>query len=61
MMRTGHLIIFETDDGLRIPSAIVHRTLRDAEAARERADQRGRAIDIIEIQWDDSTASKAWR
>lgn len=60
-MRTGYLIIFETADGLRIPSGVVHHSREDAVTAKDREDQRGVPLDIIEIQWDDSIASKPWR
>jgi hypothetical protein len=61
MMKTGYLIIFETDDGFRIPSGIVHHTRQDAISAEARKDQRGKSLDIVEIEWNDSTAVKPWR
>ncbi|MGM4998687.1 hypothetical protein AB8A05_08130 [Tardiphaga sp. 538_B7_N1_4] len=60
MKLIGYLIIFETADGLRIPSAVVHHTREGANIAKGRADQRGKPVDIVEIEWDDSIASKPW-
>jgi len=61
VMKTGYLIIFEAEDGLRIPSGVVHHSREDAIRAKDRRDQRGTPLDIIEIQWDDRKASKSWR
>lgn len=63
-MAHGFIIIFESrDDTLpneRHPSALVHCTRKQAEAARDRHDQVGKALDIIEITWNDSGANKPW-
>jgi hypothetical protein len=52
-MAEGWIIIFERDGG-RYPSAVVHKTKKDAEDAKNRRDQVGEPIDIVKISWDDS-------
>ena len=62
-MAKGFIIIFEEKGPLfeeRHPSALVHKTRDDAEAAKKRGDQVGKPLDIIEIVWDDTQANKPW-
>jgi hypothetical protein len=54
---------FEGKDHLveeRHPSAVVHKTRKQAEAAFGRKDEVGRPLKIIEIDWDDTGAKKPW-
>jgi hypothetical protein len=62
-MATGYIIIFEGKGPLfeeRHPSAVVHKTRSQAEAAWNRGDQVGRPLDIRKIDWDDTGAKKPW-
>ena len=62
-MAKGYIIIFEGKGPLfeeRHPSAVVHETYDDADAARRRRDQVGKPLDIIEINWDDTGAKMPW-
>jgi hypothetical protein len=63
LWQKGWIIIFEGDGALvdeRHPSAVVHASREKAEAARDRLTQVGKHLDIIEIDWDDSRATKPW-
>jgi hypothetical protein len=60
-MEEGWIIIFEGNDNFRYPSAVVHKTFNDAQAALDRRDQEGAPLKIIKICWDDSGASQRWR
>ena len=56
-MAKGYIIIVEGKGPLfeeRHPSAVVHETFDDADAARKRGDQVGEPLQIDEIHWDDT-------
>jgi len=62
-MAEGWIIIFEGNGPLldeRHPSAVVHKSDADADAARRRGDQVGKPLQIIRIAWDDNRAQKPW-
>ena len=62
-MAKGYIIIFEGNGPLveeRHPSAVVHKTREQAEAAWKREDQIGRPLDVIQIDWDDTGAKMPW-
>jgi hypothetical protein len=62
-MAKGYIIIFEGKGPLfeeRHPSAVVHKTRDEAEAAWKRGDQVGRPLQIIEIDWDDTGTKMPW-
>ncbi len=62
-MAEGWIIFFEGKGPLfdeRHPSAVVHKSYDDADAARRRGDQVGKPLQIIRIDWDDTGAKKPW-
>ncbi|WP_315767375.1 MULTISPECIES: hypothetical protein [unclassified Bradyrhizobium] len=62
-MATGWIIVFEGQGRLvdeRHPSALIHRTREQAEAALNRGDQVGKPLSLLEINWDDSKAQRPW-
>ncbi|MCK1497997.1 MULTISPECIES: hypothetical protein [unclassified Bradyrhizobium] len=61
MKKTGWVIVFESvTEPERYTSALIHRSKLEAQQAWDRGDQKGRPLEIIPIDWDDSAAKTNW-